>query len=122
MKKLILILLIGILLIGCSTYKELLPEQEPQIIREEVIKEVIKEKIIYRNTTIPCNITPECPEYNYTSSTNRELELIRRIKFLEGQQDKFINHSDCFDDLNKTKIKLEDCEEELCYEWNSSWC
>jgi len=102
-------------------YKEALDE-EPEIIEKEVIREVIKEKIIYkdRNITIPCNVTYK--EYNYSGSTNREIELIRRIRFLEGQQDKFINHSDCFDELNKTEAKLNDCEHELCYEWNSSWC
>jgi len=108
------------LLIGCSAYKEILDEEEPE--PQVIEKEFIKEKIIYRNITVkePCNIT--CPGYNYTGSTEREIELIRRIRFLEGQQDKFINHSDCFDELNKTKVRLEECEHELCYEWNSSWC
>ena len=105
------------ILAGCSTYKEILdePEQKPEVIT----KEVIKEKIIYkdRNITIPCNIT--CPE---TDCPADKLELIRRISFLESQTDKYWNNSDCFDELNTTKVKLEDCEEELCYEWNSSWC
>ena len=121
MKKIISILLISILLMGCSTYKEILDQEEP---KPQLIEEVIKEKIVYidRNITIkePCNITQQ--ECNYTSSISRKLELIRRIQFLEGQQNKFINHSDCFDVLNKTEVKLEECEEELCDEWNISWC
>lgn len=91
------------------------------IIINNTIKETVeKEIIIYRNVTLPCNTTVTC-EYNYTGTTSRELELIRRIGFLEGQQDKFINHSDCFDDLNRTNNELKDCEEEIC-KFNSSWC
>jgi len=124
MLKLIPILLISILLTGCG-FEELMPEQEKEVIEKEVIKEVIKEKIVYidRNITVPCNTTNECPEYeyNYTSS-NRELELIRRLRFLESQTDKYFNDSECNWELNKSKIRLEDCEHELCYEWNSSWC
>ena len=117
------------ILAGCSTYKEILdePEQKPEVIT----KEVIKEKIVYRdrNITIPCeNITEiiniTCPKYQYETAnpSSREIELIRRIRFLESQTDKYFNDSDCNDELNETKVKLEDCEEELCYEWNSSWC
>jgi len=123
MKPIIAALLISILLIGCTMYDEVLGKEEPEL--KIIEKEIIKEKIIYRdrNIIIPCNATniTKCPEYNYTT-TNREIELIRRIRLLENQQDRFINHSDCFDDLNKTKKKLEDCKDELCGEWNSSWC
>jgi len=62
----------------------------------------------------------DCPSTGF----NREytLSLIRRVKFLEGNQDKFINHSDCFDELNKTKIELDRCKDDLCSNWNVSWC
>ena len=116
------ILLISILLMGCSIYKEVIDE-EPQMIIE---KEVIKEKIVYidRNITIPCNVTcsEEDVELMNKFSSDRELELIRRLKFLEGQTDKYFNDTECRDELNETNVKLEDCEEELCDEWNSSWC
>jgi len=117
----LIILLTLILLMGCSTYREILDEEEPQ--PQIIEKEIIKEKIVYRNITIkePCNLTcPECPVY--TGTKERELELIRRLKFLEGQQDKYFNDSECNDELNKTNKELEECKEELCYEWNSSWC
>ena len=125
--KIIPILLISLVLTGCG-FEELLPEQEPEVIEKEC-EPIIKKEIEYidRNITIPCNITNTTInttyiQYNYTGSTTREIELIRRISFCESQQDKFINNSDCFDELNTTKVKLEDCEHELCYEWNSSWC
>jgi len=103
---------------GCTFVKELLLEEEPQVIE----KEVIKEKIVYRdrNVTIPCDETP--PPTIYNGSKARELELIRRLKFLEGQTDKYFNDSECNDNLNKTKDRLDKCENELCVEWNSSWC
>ncbi len=103
-----LIFLIGVLLIGCSKPIEMECENKTITINN-TIKEIIeKEIIIYKNITIPCNKT----QYEYRGNTTRELELIRRIGFLESQQDKFINHSDCFDELNKTNNKLEDCEDE----------
>ena len=126
--KLISILLISLVLTGCG-FEELLPDQEPEVIEKEVIKEVIKEKIIYkdRNITIPCNTTnvtcPECIIYNSTyNPKERELKLIRRISFLEGQQDKYWNYSECDWELNRSEVKLKECEDELCFEWNSSWC
>ena len=103
------------------------------------ITEVINKTIyINRTVTIPCNIT----ESNNTTTTSNTtnlfivnmstvfsicdrdyvLGLIRQLKHYERTQDRFINHSDCFDTLNNTKIELEECKEELCIEWNSSWC
>jgi len=107
------ILLISILLIGCTPIIE--KECEP----------IFQEKIVYQNITIYRNRT-DCIKddiclCNVTSSNERELELIRRLKFLEGQTDKYFNDSECNDDLNRTENKLKECEEELC-EYNSSWC
>ena len=115
-------LCLALVLAGCSTYDELL-DKEPQ--KQAIEKEVIKEKIVYRdrnitiNNTIPCKLT--CLTYNNTPR-ERELELLRRVKFLEGQTDKYWNDSECHWELNKTKNELNGCEEELCNEWNSSWC
>ncbi len=110
--KLIPILLISILLIGCS---------KEALVCENVTIETIK--YINRNITITekCNITNNTIKYTYTGTTSRELELIRRLSFCEGQQDKFINHSDCFDELNESNNELKDCEDEMCKD-NSSWC
>jgi len=107
--KQISILLITILLIGCTK------------------TEYIKETIYINNTIeiikeieIPYNLTcPECPVYN--GSTDRELELIRRLKFFENQQSKYFNDTECQDSLNRTEKELEDCKEELC-EHNVSSC
>ena len=107
------ILLISILLIGCS--------KSPEIECENITNTIETIKYINKtiNNTIYINTT--CTQYNYTGSTSRELELIRRIGYLEGQQNKYFNDSECNDNLNKTEIKLEDCEDEIC-KWNSSWC
>jgi len=103
-------------------YDEVL-DKEPEVIE----KEIIKEKIVYRNITIkePCNLTCEPCIDNltiYSTEVPREIQLIKRIKFLENQQNKYFNDSECNDNLNKTEKKLDDCKEELCDEWNSSWC
>lgn len=117
MKK--LILLITILLIGCKPI---------EIECENITINNTTETIKYINVTIkePCNLT---------SSKERELELIRRIKFLEKQQDKWIiNETECMPhniteeklqtcedkidmherDIEELEEELEDCEEELC--------
>jgi len=69
--------------------------------------------IEYINTTIkePCNLT---------SPKERELELIRRIKYLENQQDKWIiNETECIahnkteEDLEKCWNKLDFCEDDI---------
>jgi len=90
---------------------------------EYIEKTIINNTIEIKEIKIPCNLT--CPECIYNVSTynrTRELELIRRLKFLENQQDKYFNDSECNDELNRTENKLKDCERELCEEWNSSWC
>lgn len=125
------ILLISILLIGCT--------------RTEYIKETIyinNTIEINRTIELPCNLT--CPELscNYTGSKARELDLIRRISFLENQQDKWIiNETECMvhnkteedlekcwdkldiyeDDIDDLEDELEDCEEINC-EYNETWC
>ena len=128
-KKPILILLFSILLIGgligCTKPIEL--ECENITINNTI------ETIKYINITRePCNLT---------SSKERELELIRRIKFLEGQQNKWIiNETECMYNITEEKLQnckdkidmykrdieeledeLEDCEDEIC-EYNESWC
>jgi len=119
----LIILLFSILLIGCD--KEIL----------------ICENITINNTieTIKyVNITVKEP---YNTSKERELELIRRIKFLEGQQNKWIiNETECAYNITEEKLQnckdkidmherdieeleeeLENCTENLC-EYNESWC
>ena len=133
---LLLVLIVLIVLIGCTT---LTIEEKESICKKECLSDgweygtfvgvnfcnCFNRTIIDTiNITIPCNITnTTCPEYNYnyTSSTSRELELIRRISFLEGQQDKYWNYSECNWELNKSNKELKTCEEEVC-NWNSSWC
>ncbi len=131
MQKLIPILLISILLIGCTT---LTIEEKEAICKKECLSDgweygtfvginfcnCYNSTMIINNTINNTSYINTTTQYNYTSS-NRELELIRRIKFLEGQQDKYFNDSECNDNLNKTEIKLEDCEDEVCM-WNNSWC
>ena len=123
-KSLIICIFICILLIGCSKPIEI----ECQNITIETIK--------YINQTIIKEVNITCPE------TLREIELIRRIKFLEGQQNKWIiNETECMvhnkteEDLENCENKidmyerdeedledeLENCTEELCG-YNSTWC
>ena len=120
------ILLISILLVGCS--KEI--EIECQNITINNTIETIK----YINITIkePCNLT----------YSDDKLELIRRIKYLENQQDEWIiNETECIahnkteedlekcwkkldyceDDIDDLEDEINDCEEINC-EYNSSWC
>jgi len=100
-----------VLLIGCS--KEIIVEKEVIINRTIYVNNTI-----YINDTVPCNIT--CPEPEDNNTYNR-LELIRRLEYLEGQQDLYFNDSECAWELNQSNIELEECKNELC-EFNSSWC
>lgn len=142
-----LILLISILLIGgligCSTQTK---EEKEKICETNCINEgwqygnwiglsycnchnetiiINKTRTIFNETIKYVNKTLECTESNYSSTTSsttsKELELIRRLKFLENQQDKYFNDSECNWELNRSNVELENCEEEIC-EWNSSWC
>ncbi len=122
----LIILLISILLIGCSKPME--------IECKNITINNTKIEYVYNTTIKEVNIT--CDE------TEREMELIRRLKFLENQQDKWvINDTECMPhniteeqlqtcedkidmyerDIDELEDELEDCEEELC-EYNSSWC
>ena len=120
------ILLISILLIGCS--KQIESECENITITNTTIE--------YINTTVIKEVNITCDE------TARELELIRRLSFCEGQIDKLIiNETECMPhniteeklqncenkidmqdrDIEELEDELEDCEDEVC-KWNSSWC
>ena len=93
------------------------------------ITEVINETIYINRTVItPCNqttiyinntIIEPCNESIY--KRDYVLGLIRQLKYYERTQDRFINHSDCFDILNNTTKELDQCKEEVC-NWNSTWC
>ena len=115
MKYKILILLL-ILLIGCSKPMEC---ENNTIIINNTIKEI---QYINNTIEVPCNLTNTTVKYEYKGTTTRELELIRRISYLEGQQDKYWNYSECDWELNKTEKDLEECKGEICDNWNSSWC
>ncbi len=110
MKEIIIgLVVLSLVLVGCVRYVD-------------VEKNVTIEKIIYQNVTTivkeECNTT-----FNdqWDISKSRELELIRRLRFLENNQNLFWNDSECHDELNNTIVDLDYCEEEMC-EWNSSWC
>ena len=100
-----------LIILGCTP--------NPIIIERNItINRTINHTIYITNTTIePCNVT----KVNTSFDRSYTLELIRRIKFLEGQQDKYWNNSECSWELNKSNYELEECEEELC-EFNSTWC
>lgn len=112
--KCLVFLLFIVLLIGC-TPDTIIIERNITINRT-----INNTQYINITTVMPCNETG--PVINTTYDRSYTLELIRRIKFLEGQQDKYFNDSECNDDLNRTETELEECEEELCDNWNSSWC
>ena len=122
------ILLISILLIGCSKQAEI--ECKNITINNTI------DTIKYVNVTVIKEVNITCDE------TLRELDLIRRIKFLEGQQNKcIINETECMphnvteedlekcedrldtyeDDIDELDDELDDCEDELC-EYNSTEC
>ncbi len=112
-----IILLFTILLIGCSKIDEPICENNTIIINNTI------KEIQYINNTIEINKTCNTTvKYEYKGTTTRELELIRRIRFLENQQDKYWNYSECDWELNESNKDLKECEEEICDNWNSSWC
>ena len=133
MKKIIIgLVVLSLVLIGCTRYVE-------------VEKNVTIEKIVYQNiTTIvkeECNAT-----FNQTwdLSKSKEIEFIRRIRFLEKGLDSCVfdedcedelddtidDFEDCEDDLDDTEEELddviedlEDCKEEICEDYNATeWC
>lgn len=114
-----ILLLTILLLVGCV----------PRII--QVNNTVYTNRTIYINDTITiynttacqvCNTTINITAKNDTTLGASKLELIRRIQWLESQQTKYFNNSFCDDELNTTEVKLSKATEELCNEWNSSWC
>ncbi len=116
MKNIITILILTVLIVGCTRYVE-------------VEKNITIEKIVYQNiTTIvkeKCNNTFTDV---YDISKSRELDLIRRIRFLESRQDDCFEDidceeelEDCEEDLDDIEDELIDCEDELC-DLNSSLC
>ena len=150
MKKIIigLVVLSLVLVIGCSKQTE---EEKNAICKEDCLSNgwqygkwvgyafcncyndtlIINnpiQPIEYRNITI----TGKC---NLTYSDDK-LELIRRLKFLEDQQDKLImnetrcigNNSRCEDkidmyirDIDELEDDLYNCTRELC-DLNNTWC
>ncbi len=102
MKKIIIgLVVLSLLLVGCVRYVD-------------VERNVTIEKIVYRNiTTIvkeECNAT-----FNQTwdLSKSKEIEFIRRIRFLEKALDNCVFDEDCQDDLEDTEDDLDDCEDDL---------
>ncbi len=135
-KSLIICIFICILLIGCSK------QIEPECKNITITNTVGTIKYINNTITEKCNITNNTIKYVYTGTTSRELELIRRIGFLERQQDKWIiNETECMphnkteedlekcytklnyceDDVDDLEDEINDCEDLLC-EYNESWC
>ena len=113
-KNITIVMVIGlVLLIGCTP--------NPIIIERNIttyINRTINHTITINNT---CNITE--PIIN-TTIYDRDyvLGLIRQLKKYENQQNLYFNNSDCYDDLNKTQTELYKATNELCNEWNHSWC
>ena len=107
-----------ILLIGCT--RVVIVERNNTIYINRTINHTITiNNTISLNNTIPCNTTG--PELNISFDRSYTLELIRRIKYLEGRQDRYWNDTECHYDLNKSNYELIECEEELC-EFNLTWC
>ena len=111
----IVIFIIGIF-IGGNINKE--PEvKECPVPEVKECKEVIcpGPEIITRNVTI-------YKEVNTTCQGSYVLGLIKQIKRCEANQENYWNSSICYYDLNQSNIELRQCKEEMCDEYNSSWC
>ena len=85
------------------------------------------------NNTVPCAMKvqvnqtvcdPRIREPCQTGGYSRIYvnSLLRDIKILQWNQNKFWNYSDCQVDLNKTKADYLKAKNELCDYYNSSWC
>jgi len=113
----LLLVLLLLLIVGCTN---------PQVIYKNntINITIYKNNTVYINniTTVtePCNHT--CPESNISYDRSYTLELIRRIKFLEGQTNIYFNDTECSWELNQSNVKLKECEDVMCDNWNSSWC
>ena len=96
----IIAVLVLIILSGCTA--------NPIIIERNITVEriVYNNTIVYINNTINNTLAEQCPN-------DTRLELIRRIKYLEGQQDTYIiNETDCMPH-NITEEDLEDCRQDI---------
>jgi len=113
-KRTIYCLIIVVLIVGCT--KEVIVERNNTIYINQTI---YKNNTIIINNTIPCNLST--PKINTTYDRKYVLSLIRQLKHYEKQQNTYFNDSECVWELNTSKIKLRECEDELC-EFNSSWC
>jgi len=149
MKKIILLISILLLggVIGCNTQTV---EEKEEICKTDCLSDgwqygdwigsnycncynrtIIKEIETIKEIKIPCNLT--CPD---------RLELIRRLKYLENQQNKWIiNETECIvhnkteedlkncedkiemyeRDIEELEDELDNCTERLC-KHNNSWC
>ena len=116
-----IVLSLCLLLIGCSKQTEI---QCQNITINNTINNTIE---IVLNNTIIKEINKTCPE------TSKEIELIRRIKLLEKNQEHYFNDTECDDvrdelrdskkEWNFTQRDLDDCEQKLCEDYNdTSWC
>lgn len=116
-KSCCLILVFIILLIGCTP--------DPIMIERNITinRTVYLNNTIVINNTIPCDVCANCSEIESTVYDRQYvLGLIRQLKYYEKQQGLYFNDSECYWELNQSNFKLEKAEEELCLNWNSSWC
>lgn len=129
MKRLCFFILI--FLVGCSSY-------QPYVVYETIEKNICENNTIYivnetiryinltetvyvNNDTIYINDTEPCVNNTINtiivnqSNSSYIIGLIKQIKRLEKQQDKYYNSniSDCVDDLNSCSVELEDLKEKI---------
>ncbi len=100
MKKIILVLIFAVFILGCTRYVE-------------VEKNITIEKIVYQNITTVVNECNNTFNTTFDLSKSKEIEFIRRIRFLESRHDDCVFDEDCQDDLDDTEDDLDDCEDDL---------
>lgn len=82
---------------------------------------------VYKNITTILPPDVVCPKVVNSNASEegytREyiLGLIRQLKHYEKIHERYWNHSECFDSLNRTNEELYRAKYELC-QWNVSWC
>lgn len=115
MKYITIVIVLVLLLVGCS----------PSIVYVDRNNTIYINQTVYKNRTIliGCNETCQEPEPCQDNNAVSNIELIRRIKSCEKRSDDYItyNESVCMYDLNQSNIEKDKALDELC-EWNSSWC
>ena len=130
--KIITVAYLVLLLVGCMKVPTNNKYNCPPILnqsRTERLVYVDRNITVYKNQTTYLNGT-ECIceevlcEENTTSGYSKAyvLNLIRQIRVCDKHTDNYGNSNETLADLNTCIDKLEDCENELCNEWNSSWC